>query len=255
MTVALDTRAPFAEIDRRVIAEEIAANPRFAPELRRMLMAPNALNLVSVSARKAVAEEMQPGPFPESRGQWVTLRRRLNTLLREVPPLVEREVTRMPLAQKLEIVRAIAAGYEPQVAVGVPGLSDLGQFEIIGSIVGAVAGAASSIYGAKVTADAQKDIAKLQAQAAMKDLETQMAIAKASQAIASAQAAQAQSQAQAAQAAYPAGVPGLPGAAATAPHVLAQDIGGGIPLWTVPVALGGVGLVLYFILRKKKKGK
>lgn len=251
MTDAPDVLALFSELDRRVIHEELAQETPFAVVLRTMLRQPNAPVLVSQSMRRAIVNEMNPAQFPHAKGQWVILRKRMADLLRDIPAMIEKEVARLPLEKKLEVVRAIAADYEPQVELGST-LSDLGLFDVLGPIISSVAGAASSVYSAKVTADAQKEIAKLQAQAAMKDLETQMAIAKASQAISAAQAAQAQSQAQAAQ---QTGVPGLPGAAPTAGRVLTQDIGGGIPLWTVPVALGGVGLVLYFILRKKKKGK
>jgi len=246
----------FGNLDQRQIADEIAANPSFAPKLRAMLAQTDAGRLVSSSALRAVENEMRPRAYPDSRGEWVTLRKTVNALIAEVPKIVEKEVAQLSFGHKMRVVRAIAQGYEPVLAVGVDGMGDLGQFDFISSIVTSVVGAASSVYSAKVTADAQKDIAKMQTQAAMKSLETQMAIADAQQAINAAKVVQAQAEAQKAQAAAAAaGATGVTGAVSSVAQVLTKDIGGGIPLWTVPVAVGGLGLVLYFVMRKKKGGK
>ena len=236
----------FGELDRRQIADELERATPFAAKLRTMLAMPDARERVTASALRAVEDEMRPGSYPTEKGAWPVLRKRVGVLVKEVPKIVEREVARMPFEKKMQVVRAIAAGYEPSVSIGVQGFGELGQFDFISSIVTSIAGAASNVYSSKVTADAQKDIAKMQAASAMKSLETQMAIANAQQAINEAKVAVAQAEVQ--KAAIAAG-----GAAPSS--ILTQDIGAGIPLWTLPVAATGLGFVLYFILRKKKATK
>ena len=217
--------AQFGQADRRQIAEEIKANPPFGAWIKAMLRDPDGERLVALSAQKAVANEFNPRLYPETKGQWVTLRRRAVELARSLPDVIDRELERVPFAEKMRIVRAIAAGRRPSVEVSVAGLGDLGQFEIIGTIVSSIAGAASTVYTNRVTTSAQKDIAKIQATTAMKDLQAQISIADAQKAIANAQAAQ-------------------------GGGVLTKDIGGGIPLWVLPVALGAIGVILYFVFKR-----
>ena len=216
--------AQFGQADRRQIAEEIKANPPFGAWIKAMLRDPDGERLVALSAQKAVANEFNPRLYPETKGQWVTLRRRAVELARSLPDVIDRELERVPFAEKMRIVRAIAAGRRPSVEVSVAGLGDLGQFEIIGTIVSSIAGAASTVYTNRVTTSAQKDIAKIQATTAMKDLDTQIKLAEAQKAVAAAQAAQG--------------------------GVLTKDIGGGIPLWVLPVALGAIGVILYFVFKR-----
>ena len=216
--------AQFGKTDRRQISEEIAANPPFGARIKAMLRDPDGERLVALSAQKAVANEFNPRLYPETKGQWVTLRRRAVELARSLPDVIDRELERVPFAEKMRIVRAIAAGRRPSVEVSVAGLGDLGQFEIIGTIVSSIAGAASTVYTNRVTTSAQKDIAKIQATTAMKDLDTQIKLAEAQKAVAAAQAAQG--------------------------GVLTKDIGGGIPLWVLPVALGAIGVILYFVFKR-----
>lgn len=251
MLAAPDTLSLFGEMDRKQIAEEMAANPRFAKRLGVMLAQPDGKRLVTLSAMRAVANAFNPALYPDSKGEWITLRRRALELARALPSIVEGEVEKMPFERKMDVVRAIAAGGGVDVAVGVDGLADLGFIDILAPIVSSIAGAAANVYGAKVTASAQKDIAKIQAQAAMKDLETQMSIANAQQAIAAAQATQAQAAAQKAQAeAQVAQQRAAASSGGSVAAVLTKDVGGGIPLWTIPLALAGLGLILYFKLRR-----
>lgn len=242
MYLAEDALAVFGEADRRQIAEEIAANPSFGKRLVAALGRYDGERLVVLSARKAIANEFDPSLYPETKGEWLTLRKRAVELARALPDIVGAEIDKLPLAVRMQMVRAIGEGHHPSIAVA--GMGDLGQFEIIGSLVSSIAGAASSIYSARVTASAQQSIAKIQAQTAMKDLETQMTIASATQAIAKAKAAQATAEATKAQAEV------AKVEAGTVVGVLTKDIGAGIPLWVVPVALGVLGLVLYFVFRK-----
>lgn len=239
------------DLDRRLIAEESDADPVFGQKIKRALAQPGGAHAVSLSAKKAIANEFNPRLYPESRGQWKKLRRRANDLVRSMPDIVEKEVARLPFQTKMEMVRRIARGEHPTIVVGYEGMGDLGQFEIIASLIGSAAGAASSIYGAKITAAAQTDIAKIQAQTAMKDLQTQIQLADAQKAITAAKLAQTTAEVQKIEAQTAAIKAGTTAAeVGTVAGTLTKDIGGGIPLWVLPMSLGVVGLVLYFIFKK-----
>ncbi len=240
-----------ADLDQRLIAEEIDANPSFGKRIADTLHQPGGFRSVSLSAKKAIANEFDPSMFPESRGQWTKLRQRARELARSIPEIVEKEIDRLPLQTKMQMVRRIASGQHPTVMFGIEGMGDLGQFEIIASLIGSVAGAASSIYGAKVTSSAQKDIAKIQADTAMKDLQAQMNIANAQQAINQAKVAQQVAEAQKIEA-QTAQIKATTAQAevGTVVGTLTKDIGAGVPLWVLPMALGVLGLVLYFVFRK-----
>lgn len=226
--------------DIALIEEESKANPAFGRRIAATLRRPGGEREVSISARKAIANQLDPRMYPESRGEWPVLRRKATALAQALPDLVQAIVDRMPLSEKMAVVRAIADGGQPRMVIA--GLDDLGQFEIIGSLISSVAGAASSIYGAKVTADAQKDIAKIQATSALQSAQASVAIQNAQAAIAAAQAKQAEQLATAATASSPTGF-------------LTKDIGGGVPMWAVPAGLTalGVGFAVFFAVRKSKR--
>lgn len=177
------------EADRRILLEETEGDPSFCGKVMAAAKSPDFAHKISESAKRAIANELNPKLFPESKGSWPKLRARVRDLMETVPAAIDKAVAKLTLKEKLAIVRKIAAGQVP--AQGVAGLGELGQWDIIGSLVGAVSGAAASVYNAKVTAEAQEDIAKLQATAAMQGAQAQMAIASANAAIAQAQAQQA----------------------------------------------------------------
>jgi hypothetical protein len=234
-----------ADLDRRLISEEIDADPSFGRRIVAALDQPGGGRAVSLSAKKAVANEFDPTMFPESRGEWPMLRKRAVQLARALPDIVETEIDKLPFEIKMEMVRRIARGEQPTVRIGIQGMDGLGQLDLaISGIISSIAGAASSIYGAKVVASAQKSIANIQAQTAMKDLQTQITIANAQQAIAQAKVAQTVAETQKIQAATTQAEVG------TVAGTLTKDIGAGIPLWVLPVALGVLGLVLYFIFKR-----
>lgn len=238
--------ATMADLDRRLISEEIESNPSFRKRVAAVLQHPGGERLVSLSAKKSIANEFDPKMYPETRGEWPLLRKRAVELARALPGIVEAEIDKLPLATKMEMVRAVARGEQPIIRVGVEGggFSDLGQAFDVGGIFSGLFGAVSSIYGARVTASAQKDIAKIQAGVAMKDLQTQITLANAQTAI-----NQAQAQIKTAEVAkVQAEVAKVE--AGTVVGVLTKDIGAGIPLWVLPVALGVLGLVLYFVFKK-----
>lgn len=240
------------ELDRRLISEEIEANPSFGKKLAAVLPLPGGERAIALSAKKAIANEFDPTLYPESRGQWITLRKRAVQLARALPEIVETEIDNLPFATKMEMVRRIARGEQLTVDARIDGMGDLGQlFDVLGPLISSIAGAASSIYGAKVTASAQKDIAKIQADTAMKDLQAQMNIANAQQAINQAKVAQQVAEAQKIEA-QTAQIKATTAQAevGTVVGTLTKDIGAGVPLWVLPMTLGVIGLVLYFVFRK-----
>jgi hypothetical protein len=226
--------------DIALIEQESKANPAFGRRLAAMLRQPGGEREVSLSARKAIANQLNPRMYPASKGEWAVLRRQTTAIAESMPAIIDKLVARMPLSEKMAAVRAIAEGETPRLVMA--GLADLGQFEIIGSLISSVAGAASGIYGARITADAQKDIAKIQANAAMQSASAQVAIANAQAAISQAQAKQAEQLAVAASASSPAGF-------------LTQDIGGGVPGWAVPAGIAGLGIFAAIFFAFKKKGR
>lgn len=118
----------------------------------------------------------------------------------------------------------------------------LGQWEALGSIVTAVAGAATKVYGSKVEADLQKRLAELEMQkqqAAIRTAELQAKIAQAQYQTAEAAARQTETQVAQAQAREEAAVL----------KVL------GIPWWGVALGVAGVGTVGYLLLKPKSRSR
>lgn len=228
------------QVDADLISEEARSDPAFGQKIVSMLRQPGGERLLSISARKAMANQFNPKLYPESRGQWGVLRRRAVALAEAMPGMVDKIVAKMPLSEKMDAVRAIAQGEQPRMVVA--GMGELGQFEIIGSLISTVAGVGGSIYNAKVTASAQQDIAKIQANAAIQGAQAQMAVANAQAAIEQAKAAQLTQAAQIAQSTSPTGF-------------LTKDIGGGVPLWAVPAGIAtlGIGAAVFFATRKKRR--
>ncbi|MGH8895483.1 MAG: hypothetical protein ACRDZ4_00325 [Egibacteraceae bacterium] len=237
-----EVMARASDLDRRLIADEVRESAAFGKRLATMLARPGGEQLVVLSAKKAVANEFNPRLFPESRGEWTALRRRALAVVRAIPDIVEKEIDKLPFARKMQMVHAIARGEQPVLEARLPGMGDLGFLDIVLGLAGTLAGAASNIYSASITASAQKQIAAMQAKVAQQDIDAQMAIVQAQQAINAAKVAQAQ------QAAVAAGaVPAAPGGFV---QTLTADVGIGIPLWGLIAGVAGLGLVLYLKFRK-----
>lgn len=160
--IPLDKLSQIPTEDRQIVIDEANADPAFCEKLVR-LMATNAdwAHLVANSAKEAIVNELDPSRFGHRAGMWRKLRERLRAILKDVPGLVK----------KIEEYRAAGRS------------QGLGQWDIIGNLVGAIGGAAASIYGAKLTADTQKDIIKIQTDAAIKAANAQLATAQAQQAM------------------------------------------------------------------------
>lgn len=237
-----------SEISHRLIAEEIKKNPIFGRKVRAMIASPDGDHLLSVSAKKAVANEFNPKLYPESRGEWVTLRRTMTELARSVPGMVKAEIDRMPFEAKMAVVRAIAEGQRPEIAVEMDGLGELGQDIDLTPLIGAIAGAGASVYSSYVTSSAQRDIEKIRAESAAQQTQLQLQIARATQAVRATQEAQDAAGYVPPAATTPTATP--PSTDSGVISTLTQPVVAGIPLWAFPVGLGVLGLV-YFIIRRK----
>lgn len=170
--------------DHEVVAEEAAADPSLSRAIIAISGKPGWVNVLTETIRKVILNEVNPLRFPDTRGKWLQLRKRVREMQRIAIQAIEKKLASMTPAQKIAEARRIAAGRR----TGMSGLGELGQWA---ELFGAVATAAGSVYGAKVTADAQEELAKIQANAAKAQLNAQLAMANAQQAMATQQTQQA----------------------------------------------------------------
>lgn len=212
----LDKLRQIPEGDRMVLIQEVNADAAFCQKVARcMATNPNWGHVIAQSAKEAIVNEMDPSRFKNRAGSWPRLRARVRELFEEV--------TKMGAQGKV----AVAA---KQTGKSVAGLGDLGQWDIIASLVGSIGGAAASVYGSSLTARTQEQIAKTQAQAAMQAANAQIAMSNAQAAIIGAQGTISQN----------------PLSAAVTS--LTSTTVAGIPL--LALAVPAVGLIIYFATKK-----
>ncbi len=160
------------EADREVLLEEVNADPAFCAKVARcMATRADWGHLIAASAKEAIANEMDPSKFPHRAGMWPKLRARAKFLVEEV-------------------AKAMAQGKTPVVVrkvSGLGGLSGLGQWDIIASLVGTIGGAAANIYQSGVTSRATIDAQRDQANAAIAAAQAQMSAINAANAMQTAQ--------------------------------------------------------------------
>lgn len=202
--------------DRDLILLEAKNDPEFERQLSEALKLPDGEERVAISARKAVLNELSPDLYPEMAGTWPILR---SVVLKTI------DSTKDSTYQKVVKI-------DPKPS----GLGDLGQFEILGPLISAVAGAGASIYGATLQSKTQKQIANEQLQANMQEIQAQEAMAAAQKAIANAQTTQAVQNVLPSALAVP---------VAGVINTMKTDIGGGLQLWEA-LLLG------YFIVKEIK---
>jgi len=246
------------DIDHRLLREEAAVSPAFGRKLEAMIDRPNGVALLNDSARRAVLNELNPREYPKSKGEWTVLRKQMRILLRDIPKSIDESLSKLSLEEKTRMLEAYAmGGVQVHAQMAEYPVESLGQ---IAEIIGAVVGAASSVYGAKLQSNTQKQIAKIQAAGEAKSLEANMTIAKAQMALQAAQVASIQQQTAAIESGttLPGATPEIAAAIAAKKAELAspggsimaaitKDIGGGVPL-VVPV-VGVLGTVLYFVFK------
>ena len=187
--VPADLLAPFAPEDQQMIQQEAAAHPAFAAAVTDALSRPGGPQLVAQSARKAIANELDPKMYPESIGAWPVLRRMTDELSSSTASDVIAKVDNMSFSELVNAVEGIAA----QKKAG--GIGGLGQASSVGSTLSVVGGLASSlaqagaaIYTSHVIATTTKQIAQIQAGVIIHTQNVQSEIARAQAAMATAQA-------------------------------------------------------------------
>lgn len=213
--------------DRLLIKMEADADPAFAKVLQSMLKDGVAgEERVVQFAQKAVVNELDPRQFPETKGAWPKLRAKVRQLVDELPGAIIRHIDQMPPEKRVAAAQALREGKDfdfPPITLG-----ELGQFDIIGSIVGAVAGAATSVYGSYLQSSTQRSIVNMELSAQQKEVDAQLAMANAQKAMAAASASQA-------------GIlPALPTAITQPIQAAASALGtdiGGVPLWMLLLGL------------------
>jgi hypothetical protein len=212
----------FPESDRLLIIEEAMADPAFGDQLSQVLSQEGGVKAVALCMRHAVVNEMNPRLYPESKGMWPVLRKTVVAVAQSMPDIVEKELAKLPLETLTEMLKMVAAGKSPFVAV-----SGMGQFDF-GGLLTSVINAGAKLYETRLVNTTQTRIANIQAGAATATLDAQIKIANAQTAIAEAQARQ-----------------------ATESSIITKDIGGGIPFWTIPIGLlvAGLGVLIYFKTR------
>ena len=199
--------------DRALILEEAKGDPVFARKLEKTFSLPDAEKKIAMSARKAVVNEFNPSLYPETRGLWKKLRATVQDLVRFTGETVRGSDFKDQIRR--------------QAVRNLSGLGDLGQWEIIGSIVGAVAGAASNIYTSNLQADTAKKIQQMQIDAQMQQIQVQQNIAK----LQAAEAAQ-----QAAVSPVSNVAKNVQSAVSNVTETLSQSVGG-VPLWAILIGL------------------
>jgi hypothetical protein len=215
-TLPADKLAQIPEADRKILIDEVNADPAFCAKVARaMATLPDWGHQIAASAKEAIANEMDPSKFRNRAGMWPKLRARAQALVEAVST-------------------AMAQGKVPVSATPrLSGLGDLGQWDIIASLVGSVVTAGANVYGATVTANAQQTIARQQAQAAMQAAQANIAMSNAATAMQSANAAM-----------NP--ISSVLAPVSTALQTLATGSIAGIPLLAFPA----VGLIIYFANKK-----
>lgn len=212
----------FPPIDQRQILDEIDENPKFGKVLTAWLHTPGGADQIGHSAKRSILNELD-GSYPQSKGEWITLRRRLRVILRDMPIEINKQISRMSLAQKTAALRALASGGDINFQ-----LSQLDFGSILGGVISSAATAGATIYGAKLQSDTQKQIANIQATSVANQAAAQVQIAQAQAALAAAQAK----------------------AASGGGDILGGGGGGSSALvWAVPAGLGVLGLIIWLVMR------
>jgi hypothetical protein len=197
--------------DRLLLAKEAEADPSFARRLRVTLSMPDGEKRVTMSARRAIVNELNPALYPESRGLWKQLRKVTRDLIGYVSSSVRGD---------------LGAPIRKEAISRIQGLGDLGQWEILGQVVGAVVQAGASVYTSYNQAQTARSIQQMQIDAQLRQIQAAENIAKANQAMTAAQAQQAPVQT----------------AVANVVDTISTPIMG-VPLWAVAIGL-------YFLAEK-----
>ena len=190
--------APFPPDDQAMIAREAAASPSFSAAVTVALQQRGGPEFVAQSARKAIANELNPSLYPESAGQWPVLRKMTSDLASSMPDTVAAQAAKLSLNEKIKYLQTVTrtgiptprgmSGFLGTAAPAAGASSALSTLGVVGGLMGGIAAAGATIYTAHVLASTQKDIAKIQAGAVTHNADVALQIAQAQAAMAGAQA-------------------------------------------------------------------
>jgi hypothetical protein len=218
--------------ESKTVRAELDEHPGFVHFLQRFVGVPEGLKRLRRSALRAILNEFDPSQYPGMVGHWKVLRRTVRKVAKDIGAEIMEKVKTMTPRQRFD--------YAHELLTKAQGVSGFEGMDFWAQLATTVAGAASSIYGAKVQSTAAKDIAKIQAESAARQADLQMKMAQATL------AAQQASQVAAQQAGQVPGAPGLPGGRAVPDGTIL-----GIP--TVPAIIGGItilGLGIFLLMKK-----
>ena len=166
--------------EQSIVAAEASNDPKLCRAVLALSVTPGWTKIVDDMIRRVILNETNPKSHRETIGKWPMLRVRVRKLMSAATAAVEDRLSKLKPGQEIsEAIRIEQSKRSPSVS-GLGELGDLGQYA---ELVGAVVQAAAGVYGAKVTADAQKKIAKMKMQAEMAQLNAQMSMINAQQAV------------------------------------------------------------------------
>ncbi len=227
-----DKVAQIPQPDRQMVIDEAKGNPSFCAAIARCMGEANWQEKLARSAKEAIVNQMDPRRFPGSKGKWPKLRLKVDELVAAAHTSVKRALASMTPEQKLATARLVAGGAPAASISGLGDLGDLGFFDVLASLVTTVAKVGGDLYTADLMADSREDLAKIQANTAIRTATT-------NQAITSAQAAIEASRLQQAAIQSPVGA---------AISTLTTSTVAGVPVMLIAIPL--IGVVVYLLTKK-----
>ncbi|MFO0701768.1 MAG: hypothetical protein U0236_21315 [Nitrospira sp.] len=213
--------------ERQLIGQELAASKSFEKHLAVLAKSSNPCAAIGNDALKAISNEFDPKSFPETAGYWNVLRGTIRDVVGNLHSMLMDSAKGLTPSQRQSLIDSIMSGDFSVIGLGdsvAPPAAPGGDF--LTNLIGTLGTSLTTIYGTKLQADAQQDIARINAQTAQSN------------------AAAAQAQAQ------------LQQQALAAQQMASGSVGmnasvGGIPVWAL--AAGGIGLVGLILLMALKK--
>ncbi|MDD5305482.1 MAG: hypothetical protein PHS14_20470 [Elusimicrobia bacterium] len=136
----------------------------FWPYLTRIARQPDGAKTVDDEMKRAAINELDPSRYREMAGKWPLLRYKVRYIKSQIAQNARPAFMGPGIAGLAEGIPGMVTSLDqPTTAASGSGTDIWGT---IGKVIAAAGTAAGSIYSSRITADAQKDIAKIQAQAA-----------------------------------------------------------------------------------------
>ena len=173
--------------EQSIVVAEAANDQKFCRAVTALARTPGWTKTVNDMIRRVILNETNPKSHRETAGKWPILRARVRKLTKAATAVVEEQVSKMTPAQKVFEAKKLAetrklykfdnrglgeAGVIPS-SVGTTAPTSDPWATLIGSVVTA----AGSVYGAKITADANEDIARRNTNLATQQLQFQQTMA------------------------------------------------------------------------------